>query len=49
VGHVCTFGLGDAVVIGGIHEFGLEGYREAIARAIDRHTSHAVTVVFRPD
>ena len=30
------------------HEFGLEDYREAIETAIDRTTSHAIKVVFRP-
>ena len=30
------------------HEFGLEDYRTAIETAIDRHTSHAIKVVFRP-
>jgi len=36
---------GDVVVT---HEFPLEDYREAIHTAIDRHTSHAIKVVFRP-
>ncbi len=36
----------DAVVV--THEFGLEGFREAIETAIDRNTSHAIKVVFRP-
>jgi threonine dehydrogenase-like Zn-dependent dehydrogenase len=30
------------------HEFGLESYREAVETAIDRNTSHAIKVVFRP-
>ena len=30
------------------HEFALEDYREAIGTAIDRNTSHAIKVVFRP-
>jgi threonine dehydrogenase-like Zn-dependent dehydrogenase len=30
------------------HEFGLEDYRQAIGAAIDRTTSHAIKVVFRP-
>ena len=38
--------LPDSVVV--THEFGLEDYREAIEAAIDRHTSHAIKVVFRP-
>jgi threonine dehydrogenase-like Zn-dependent dehydrogenase len=35
----------DAVVT---HEFALEDYREAVGTAIDRGTSHAIKVVFRP-
>ncbi len=38
--------LPDAVVV--THEFGLEEYREAVGAAIDRTTSHAIKVVFRP-
>jgi threonine dehydrogenase-like Zn-dependent dehydrogenase len=38
--------LPDAVVV--THEFGLEDYRTAIDSAIDRHNSHAIKVVFRP-
>ncbi len=38
--------LPDAVVV--THEFPLEGYREAVGAAIDRHESHAIKVVFRP-
>ncbi len=38
--------LPDAVVV--THEFGLEEYREAVETAIDRHSSHAIKVVFRP-
>ena len=38
--------LPDRVVV--THEFGLEDYREAIETAIDRHTSQAIKVVFRP-
>jgi L-iditol 2-dehydrogenase len=38
--------LPDSVVV--THEFPLEGYREAVETAIDRHTSHAIKVVFRP-
>ena len=38
--------LPHAVVV--THEFGLEDYREAIGTAIDRNTSHAIKVVFRP-
>ena len=38
--------LPDSVVV--THEFGLEDYREAIKTAIDRTTSHAIKVVFRP-
>lgn len=30
------------------HEFGLEQYREAVETAIDRNSSHAIKVVFRP-
>jgi len=30
------------------HEFGLEDYRSAIETAIDRDSSHAIKVVFRP-
>jgi threonine dehydrogenase-like Zn-dependent dehydrogenase len=38
--------LPDEVVV--THEFGLEGYSEAIGAAIDRSASHAIKVVFRP-
>ena len=38
--------LPDSVVV--THEFGLDDYREAIETAIDRQTSHAIKVVFRP-
>jgi len=38
--------LPDAVVV--THEFGLDDYREAVETAIDRATSHAIKVVFRP-
>ena len=38
--------LPDSVVV--THEFGLEEYREAVGTAIDRTTSHAIKVVFRP-
>lgn len=38
--------LPDGVVV--THEFGLEDYRAGIETAIDRHTSHAIKVVFRP-
>jgi len=38
--------LPDSVVV--THEFGLEAYREAIEAAIDRNSSHAIKVVFRP-
>ena len=38
--------LPDSVVV--THEFGLEDYRQAIETAIDRSTSHAIKVVFRP-
>ena len=38
--------LPQAVVV--THEFGLDDYREAIGTAIDRTTSHAIKVVFRP-
>lgn len=38
--------LPDSVVV--THEFGLEDYREAVETAIDRHTSRAIKVVFRP-
>jgi threonine dehydrogenase-like Zn-dependent dehydrogenase len=38
--------LPHAVVV--THEFGLEDYREAIGAAIDRNSSHAIKVVFRP-
>ncbi len=38
--------LPDSVVV--THEFPLDGYREAVEAAIDRHTSHAIKVVFRP-
>jgi threonine dehydrogenase-like Zn-dependent dehydrogenase len=38
--------LPDDVVV--THEFGLEDYRAAIETAIDRHTSQAIKVVFRP-
>ena len=30
------------------HEFGLEDYRQAIETAVDRNTSQAIKVVFRP-
>ena len=30
------------------HEFALEDYRDAIGTAIDRSSSHAIKVVFRP-
>ena len=30
------------------HEFPLDGYRQAVETAIDRDTSHAIKVVFRP-
>ena len=39
--------LPDSVVV--THEFALEDYREAVETAIDRHTSHAIKVVFRPE
>jgi threonine dehydrogenase-like Zn-dependent dehydrogenase len=38
-------GFYDAVVT---HEFPLEAYREAVETAIDRGSSHAIRVVFRP-
>ena len=38
--------LPDNVVV--THEFGLENYRAAIGAAIDRSSSHAIKVVFRP-
>ena len=38
--------LPDSAVV--THEFGLEEYREAVETAIDRTTSHAIKVVFRP-
>ena len=38
--------LPETVVV--THEFGLEDYRTAVETAIDRHTSHAIKVVFRP-
>jgi L-iditol 2-dehydrogenase len=38
--------LPDEVVV--THEFGLDHYREAVETAIDRTTSHAIKVVFRP-
>ncbi len=38
--------LPDSVVV--THEFPLDGYREAVEAAIDRHSSHAIKVVFRP-
>ena len=38
--------LPDSVVV--THEFALEDYREAVEAAIDRTTSHAIKVVFRP-
>jgi L-iditol 2-dehydrogenase len=38
--------LPDEVVV--THEFGLEEYREAIGAAIDRSSSQAIKVVFRP-
>jgi threonine dehydrogenase-like Zn-dependent dehydrogenase len=38
--------LPDDVVV--THEFPLEDYREAIETAIDRESSHAIKVVFRP-
>jgi threonine dehydrogenase-like Zn-dependent dehydrogenase len=38
--------LPDDIVV--THEFGLEDYRTAIETAIDRHNSHAIKVVFRP-
>jgi threonine dehydrogenase-like Zn-dependent dehydrogenase len=38
--------LPDDVVV--THEFALEQYREAVGTAIDRITSHAIKVVFRP-
>jgi L-iditol 2-dehydrogenase len=38
--------LPDSVVV--THEFPLEGYRDAIEAAIDRQSSHAIKVVFRP-
>jgi L-iditol 2-dehydrogenase len=38
--------LPDSIVV--THEFGLEDYRTAIETAIDRDTSQAIKVVFRP-
>ena len=38
--------LPDSVVV--THEFPLEGYRDAVEAAIDRQSSHAIKVVFRP-
>jgi threonine dehydrogenase-like Zn-dependent dehydrogenase len=38
--------LPDSVVV--THEFGLEDYRTAVETAIDRQSSHAIKVVFRP-
>jgi threonine dehydrogenase-like Zn-dependent dehydrogenase len=38
--------LPDEIVV--THEFGLEDYRAAIGAAIDRSSSHAIKVVFRP-
>lgn len=38
--------LPDSVVV--THEFALEDYREAIGAAIDRSSSQAIKVVFRP-
>ncbi|HEY5383753.1 MAG TPA: hypothetical protein VIJ56_00840, partial [Acidimicrobiales bacterium] len=38
--------LPEAVVV--THEFALDDYREAIETAIDRTTSQAIKVVFRP-
>jgi L-iditol 2-dehydrogenase len=38
--------LPDSAVV--THEFALEDYREAVETAIDRHTSQAIKVVFRP-
>jgi threonine dehydrogenase-like Zn-dependent dehydrogenase len=38
--------LPDSVVV--THEFALEDYRKAVETAIDRNTSHAIKVVFRP-
>jgi threonine dehydrogenase-like Zn-dependent dehydrogenase len=38
--------LPDSVVV--THEFELQDYRQAIEAAIDRQTSHAIKVVFRP-
>jgi L-iditol 2-dehydrogenase len=38
--------LPDSVVV--THEFALDDYREAIETAVDRNTSHAIKVVFRP-
>ncbi len=38
--------LPDSVVV--THEFPLDGYREAVETAIDRHSSQAIKVVFRP-
>ena len=37
----------DAAVV--THEFGLDDYREAIETAIDRGSSRAIKVVFRPN
>jgi len=38
--------LPDATVV--THEFALDDYREAIETAIDRRSSHAIKVIFRP-
>jgi threonine dehydrogenase-like Zn-dependent dehydrogenase len=38
--------LPDEAVI--THEFALEEYRAAVEAAIDRNSSHAIKVVFRP-
>jgi threonine dehydrogenase-like Zn-dependent dehydrogenase len=38
--------LPDSVVV--THEFALDDYRQAVETAIDRNTSHAIKVVFRP-
>jgi threonine dehydrogenase-like Zn-dependent dehydrogenase len=38
-------GLAESVVT---HTFALEDLREAVATAIDKRTSHAIKVVFRP-
>ena len=39
--------LPDSVVV--THEFALDDYRKAVETAIDRNTSHAIKVVFRPE